>query len=100
MAVLLKILLKSAHASARNRARSGEGRGIHQLTEVVLPVLGFAQLILERLKTVVGAADETDTFEVRHAVAFRVVDAVRQVDFVGEQGRLRGSQGDDGRLYR
>jgi uncharacterized membrane protein YgdD (TMEM256/DUF423 family) len=56
---------------------------IHPLTQVILSVLGFAKLKLQRLQTVLAALQKADTFHVRHTVALLVVDTVREVYLVG-----------------
>lgn len=55
---------------------------IHRLTQVVLSVLGFPEFSLQCLQTVFTALQKAYTFHVRHAIAFLVVNAIRQVDLM------------------
>lgn len=61
---------------------------IHPLTQVILSILGFAQLNLQRFQAVVAALEEADTLHVWHAIALLVVDAVREVYLVRQKGGL------------
>lgn len=45
-------------------------------TDVILAVLGFAQLVDQRLDAVGGGAEETEAAEVAHLFSFDVVDAI------------------------
>lgn len=76
--VLLRMLLKSRQDQNSFNSAS-ESRGIHRLTQEVLPILGFPQLGLERLETVLVILQEADTFHVRHAISLLVVDPIGEV---------------------
>jgi hypothetical protein len=50
---------------------------IHRLTQVIFPILGLLQLLLERFQAVFVVLQETDTFHVGHAFALLIIDPIR-----------------------
>ena len=67
----------------------------YPLTEVVFAVLRLAQLGGEGLEAIFAGLEEADTLHMWHAIALLVVDLVREIDLVRQEGRLRSGQGHD-----
>lgn len=69
------------------------------LTEIVLPILRLAQLGGQSLKTVLIGLEEADALHMGHSVALLIVDFIREVYLVRQEGGLGGRKGDYRCLY-
>jgi hypothetical protein len=55
---------------------------IHQLTEVVLAVLGFTEFPFQGFKAVIACLEEADSLQMSHPVTLGIVHAIGEVDFM------------------
>jgi hypothetical protein len=69
-------------------------------TEPILAVSGPFELAFQGFQAVCGRPDKDQALQLWHLLAVRIVQAVRQVDLLGQQMRRRAGQRDDGRLQQ
>ena len=68
------------------------------LTEVILLILGFLELICEKEEVLLSGADETDGFEVCHDLPVAGIKQIKQVNLLLQDFVLREHCTDDSHL--